>query len=210
MLGKAPKTLTQNSEPTIQTHNNLPTMTANQFKITIHMVSSVDGFIAKRDNSVSWFETPDRYEKGIAELNFEEFLKSIDCYIMGARTYEHALELSRSYGWPYGNVPTIVLTHQELPIERLNIEFYSGDLNKLVNEQLKTKYSNVWVVGGALVAKDFIRLKLADELRMSVLPILLGDGTAFFDHLGLEQLLHLKDVTAYKSGMVELHYEIRK
>ena len=34
------------------------------FKLTIHMVSSIDGMIAKKDNSVSWFETPDHYEKG--------------------------------------------------------------------------------------------------------------------------------------------------
>ena len=174
------------------------------------MVSSLDGIIAKKDNSVSWFETSDNYEKGITEQNAEEFLKTIDCYVMGARTYEHALELSKSYGWAYGDKPTIVLTHRKLSIERPNIETYSGDLNKLVNEQLKPNYKNVWLVGGAALAKDFIRSKLADEIRLSVLPIILGDGTLFFDQLGLEQALHLKGVTAYKSGMVELWYEIRK
>ena len=128
---------------------------------------------------------------------------------MGSRTYEHALELSKSYGWAYGDVPTIVLTHRKLPIDRQNIETYSGDLNKLVNERLKPNYKNVWVVGGALLAKDFIRLKLVDEIRLSVIPIILGDGTLFFDQIGQEFPLHLKDVTAYKSGMVELRYEIR-
>jgi len=174
------------------------------------MVSSLDGIIAKKDNSISWFETSDNYEKGVTEQNAEEFLKTIDCYVMGSRTYEHALELSKSYGWAYGDVPTIVLTHRNLPIDRQNIETYSGDLNKLVNERLKPKYKNVWVVGGAMLAKDFIRLNLADEIRQSIIPIILGDGTPFFDHIGQEQALHLKDVTAYKSGMVELCYEIKK
>lgn len=174
------------------------------------MVSSLDGMIAKKDNSVSWFETTDDYEKGVTAPDAEEFLKTIDCYVMGSRTYEHALELSRSYGWVYGDVPTIVVTHRNLPIERHNIETYSGDLNKLVNERLKPRYKNVWVVGGAILAKDFIRLNLADEIRQTILPIILGEGTPFFDHLEQEQALHLKDVTAYKSGMVELHYEIKK
>jgi dihydrofolate reductase len=173
------------------------------------MVSSLDGIIAKKDNSVSWFETSDNYERGVSGQDPEEFLKSIDCYVMGSRTYEHALELSKSYGWAYGDVPTVVLTNRDLPIERPNIQFYSGDLNKLVNEQLKPKYGNVWVVGGAILTKDFIRLKLADEVRVSVLPIILGDGTLFFDRVGQEQALHLKDVTAYKNGMVELWYEIK-
>jgi dihydrofolate reductase len=187
-------------------------MTTDSFKITIHLVSSLDGIIAKKDNSVSWFETSDHYEKGVTvtEQDAGEFLKMIDCYVMGSRTYEHALELSKSYGWAYGDTPTIVLTHQNLPIDRPNIEIYAGDLNKLVNERLKPNYKNVWVAGGAMLAKDFIRLKLADEIRLSVMPVILGDGTLLFDHIGQEQALHLKDVTAYKSGMVELWYEIRK
>jgi len=186
-------------------------MTKEVFKLTIHMVSSLDGFIAKKDNSVSWFETSDTYEKGasVSEQDAEEFLKKIDCYVMGSRTYEHALELSRSYGWVYGDVPTIVITHRDLPIERENIELFSGELNKLVNERLKSNYRNVWLVGGAMLANDFIRTGLADEIRLSVLPIILGDGIPFFDHIGQEQALHLMDVAAYKSGMVELHYEIK-
>jgi dihydrofolate reductase len=187
-------------------------MATDLFKITIHMVSSLDGYIAKKDNSVSWFETADSYDKGVnvTEQEAAEFLKTIDCYVMGSRTYEHALELSRSYGWAYGDVPTIVLTHRKLPVDRQNIETYSGDLNKLVNERLKPNYKNVWLVGGAKLAKDFIRLNLADEIRQSILPIILGEGTPFFDQIGQEQALHLKDVTAYKSGMVELCYELRK
>ena len=173
------------------------------------MVSSLDGIIAKKDNSVSWFEISDYYEKGVSEQDPEEFLKTIDCYVMGSRTYEHALELSKSYGWAYGDTPTIVVTNRNLPIDKPNIEIYSGDLNKLVNERLKPNYKNVWLVGGSMLVKDFIRLKLVDQIRVSILPVILGDGTLFFDHIGQEQALHLKDVTAYKSGMVELCYEIR-
>jgi dihydrofolate reductase len=181
------------------------------FKLTIHMVSSLDGIIAKEDNSVLWFETGDRYEKGVTLTDEEiaDFLKTIDCYIMGSRTYQHALELSKSYGWPYGDIPTIVLTNRELPVERQNVKFYSGDLNSLVNEQLKPFYKNVWMVGGPVLAKELIHRKLADEVRLSIMPIILGSGTLFLDQIGREQLLHLKDVTAYKNGMVELHYEIK-
>ncbi|MEP6848144.1 MAG: dihydrofolate reductase family protein [Acidobacteriota bacterium] len=186
-------------------------MTTDAFKITIHMVSSLDGIIAKKDNSVSWFETKDNYEKGvsISEEDAADFLKKIDCYVMGSRTYEHALALSKNYGWAYGDIPTIVLTHRNVTIERANIETYSGDLKNLVNEKLKPTYKNVWVVGGAKLAADFIRLRLADEIRLSILPIILGDGILFFENIGHEQPLHLKDVTPYKSGMVELCYEIR-
>ena len=186
-------------------------MTPNLFTLTIHMVSSLDGYIAKKDNSVGWFETADCYEKGVnvTQEEAEAFLKTIDCYVMGSRTYEHALELSKSYGWVYGDVPTIVLTNRNLPIDRQNIEIYQGDLQKLVNERLKPSYKNVWLVGGAQLAKNFIRLDLADEIRQSILPVILGEGVPFFDQIGQEKPLHLKNVTAYKNGMVELCYEIK-
>jgi len=185
-------------------------MEQDAFKITIHMVSSLDGYIAKKDNSVSWFETTDYYENGIEEPDIVEFLKTIDCYIMGSHTYELALELSKSYGWAYGEIPTIVLTHRNLPIERKNIEIYSGDLSKLVDEKLKPKYKNVWLAGGAATTKAFINLNLADEIRQTILPIILGDGIPFFDKIAQEKTLHLKNVTAYKNGLVELCYEINK
>src|ERR1700685_4039820 len=128
---------------------------ASSFNLTIHMVASLDGFIAKKDNSISWFETADHYEKGITvtQQDSAAFLKTIDCYVMGARTYEHALELSKSYGWAYGDTPTIVLNHRTLPVDRPNIEIYSGDLDKLVNERLKPNNKKVWVAGGAILAK---------------------------------------------------------
>jgi len=174
------------------------------------MVASVDGFIAKPDNSVSWFETEDSYDKGVAGEDSAEFLKTIDCYVMGARTYEHALALSRSYGWAYGDTPTVVVTHRDLVVERPNIELYSGGLEKLVSQRLRPRFGNVWVVGGAALVKAFLQAGLADEVRMTVLPVMLGDGLRFFDRTEKESALHLKDVTAYKNGMVELWYEIRR
>jgi len=174
------------------------------------MVSSLDGFIAKKNNSISWFETTSSYEKGVSLQKPEEFLKTIDCYVMGARTYEHAVELSATYGWAYGNVPTIVLTHRSFDTDRKNIEFYSGDLRTLVAGRLRTNYKNVWVVGGAALVKDFLRMQLADEITITILPIMLGDGLLFFDHVQQEQTLDVKDVVAYKNGIVELSYALKK
>lgn len=174
------------------------------------MVSSLDGMIAKKDNSISWFETTDTYDKGMNGQDPEEFLKTIDCYVMGSHTYELALALSKDYGWAYGDKPTIVLSSRHLPNDRKNVEFYSGDLEKLVSERLEPAYKNVWVVGGAMITREFIRLKLADEVRVSILPIILGGGLPFFDSITQEQALHLADVNAYKNGMVELCYELVK
>jgi len=181
-------------------------MATDTSRVTIHMVSSLDGYIAKKDGSVSWLQTSDSYEKGVIGENAEEFLKTIDCFVLGSRTYEQALTL----GWPYGDVPTIVLTHRDLPSDRENVQFYSGDLNTLISDRLRSQYKNIWLVGGATLAQDFIRLQLADDIRLSIVPIMLGEGMRFLERIGREQALHLKDVTAYRDGMVELWYEIKR
>ena len=181
-------------------------MTTTGSKVTIHMVSSLDGYIVKKDGSVGWLETSDNYEAGVDGEDPEEFLKTIDCYVIGSRTYEHALTL----GWPYGDKPTIVLTHRDLSADRASIQFRSGDLERLVNEELKPKYKSIWLCGGAAVVKEFLRLRLADEVCMTIALIVIGDGVPFFDRVGVESPLHLKDVKASKSGMVELWYEVRR
>jgi len=89
--------------------------------VTLHVVSSLDGFIAKKDNSVSWMDSSgDVYEREVTD-DGAEVIQSIDCYVLGSRTYEHALQL----GWPYGDTPTVVMTNRELPSTRESVEFYS-------------------------------------------------------------------------------------
>ncbi|MEM9528497.1 MAG: dihydrofolate reductase family protein [Bacteroidota bacterium] len=183
-------------------------MKAKNSRVTIHMVASLDGFIAKKDGSVSWMDSTDNYEQGITltEGYIADFLEAIDCYVMGARTYEHAINL----GWPYGETPVFVLTNRPHESDNNSVNFLSGNLRAIVNEKLKPKYKNIWMVGGSMLTKKFLSLGLADEINITIVPILLGGGTLFFDYIGSEQSLHLKEVTAFKNGMVELWYEIVK
>jgi dihydrofolate reductase len=170
--------------------------------VTLHVVSSLDGFIARKDNSVSWMDSPgDVYERWVTD-DGAEVLQSIDCYVLGSRTYEHALQL----GWPYGDTPTIVVTNRELPFTRKSVEFYSGDLKRLVAEILAPRYRNIWRVGGAMLGQSFLRLGLVDEIRLMIAPVTLGDGLHLFGDSCSEQKWRLTNVVAYKNGFVELSY----
>ena len=179
--------------------------------VTIHMAASLDGFIARKNGRVDWLETSDEFVGGdTMDQGFvEAFLKTIDCYVMGSRTYETALSFeAKGLGWSYGDKPTFVLTTRELPRSRDTVEFYSGDLVQFVNG-LKPRFRSIWVVGGGALAGECLRLGLADDVRYSILPILIGDGISFFEKLDRDVALHLAEVKAYKSGMVELVYEVR-
>jgi dihydrofolate reductase len=181
--------------------------------ITIHMAASLDGFIARKDGRVDWLETSHEFLAGDPmDPGFvEAFLQTIDCYLMGSRTYETALRFeAQGAGWAYGDKPTFVLTSRDLPRTRDTVEFCSGDLAQLVNQRLRPMFRGIWVVGGATVAAECLRLGLADEVRYSILPILIGEGLPFFDKLPRDVPLHLTEVKAYRNGMVELRYEVRR
>ena len=188
-------------------------MANSDSRVTIHMAASLDGFIARKDGRVDWLETSDEFIGGASldPNDVEAFLKTIDCYVMGSRTYETALNFeARGLGWAYGDKPTFVLTSRNLPRIRDTVEFYSGDLSQFVNEQLRPAFGSIWFVGGGTVSGECLRRGLADEIRYSILPVLIGDGVPFFEKLGRDVALHLVEVKAYNSGMVELRYDVRE
>jgi dihydrofolate reductase len=181
--------------------------------VTVHMVASLDGFIARKDGSVDWLETSDSFEGGdpMAQESVDEFLQTIDCYVMGSRTYETALEFeAKGLGWSYGTKPTFVLTSRELRKTRNTVQFHSGDLERLMDERLKPNFGGIWFVGGGEVCGECLRRGLADEVRYSIMPILIGSGISFFERLRKDVALHLLEAKAYKTGMVALRYEVRK
>ena len=171
--------------------------------VTLHVVSSLDGFIARHDNSVEWLDSPpDAYPRGVSHEDAGNALPPIDCFLLGSRTYEHALQL----GWPYGDTPTVVVTSRELPRARESVEFYSGDLERLVTDTLAPRYRNIWLVGGAILGQNFLRLGLVDQIRLSIAPVLLGNGLSLFGSAGEQERWRLEDVVTYNTGFVELVY----
>ena len=188
-------------------------MPTQDSRVTIHMAASLDGFIARKDGSVDWMETSDHFEGGATmDPEFvEAVLASIDCYVMGSKSYETALGFEQQgHGWAYGDTPTFVLTTRDLPTTRDTVELVSGDLSDLVNERLKPDFRSIWFVGGGQVSGECLRLGLADEVRYSILPIVLGDGIRFFEGLDVEVPLHLVEATAYESGMVALRHDVKR
>ena len=195
-----------------RTRRESDVMANTDSRVTIHMVASLDGFIARKDGRVDWLETSDEFADGDSlEPGFvEAFLETIDCYVMGSRTYETALRFeAQGFGWSYGDKPTFVLTSRDLPRLRDCVQFHSGDLAQFVNGHLRSTFRSIWFVGGGVVSGECLRLGLADEVRYSTVPILIGDGIPFFEQLDADIGLHLAEVKAWKNGVVELCYDVQ-
>ena len=128
-------------------------------RVTLHVVASLDGFIARKDNSISWLDgNGSVYQAGvsISQEEIADFIKSIDCYVLGSRTYEHALEL----GWVYGDTPTVVVTGRKLPSTRKSVEFYSGDLKSPRSRKPRAAISKYMACGRGDVIPAFSRARI--------------------------------------------------
>ncbi|KAB1188808.1 MULTISPECIES: dihydrofolate reductase family protein [Haloferax] len=178
-------------------------MSASQ--ITLYIAASVDGFIADDEGGVEWldeFEQDGENDDIVAD--YEEFFADIDCLVMGATTYEQILTFGE---WPYGETPTYVLTHRDLSRATDTVTFVDGAVDSLATE-LEGEYEHIWLVGGAQLARDFLQQNLVDELRLSVIPVLLGSGISLFGADGETHRLQHVETTTYDAGIVELRYEV--
>ncbi len=188
-------------------------MSATHSRVTLHMAASLDGFIARKDGRVDWMETADEFPAGesMDPATVDAFLKTIDCYVMGSRTYETALDFERKgFGWAYGDKPVFVLTRRDLPRTRDTVSFHNGDIAAFIRTQLSPRFGSIWVVGGGALCGECLARGLADEVRYSILPVVIGEGIPFFERLDKDVSLHLTEAKAYKSGMVALCYEVKK
>ncbi len=173
--------------------------------ITLYIATSVDGHVADAEGGVDWLEEFQTESDGEEDVEgYAEFYETVDCLVMGATTYEQVLSFGE---WPYGNKPTYVFTHRSLSPANEAVQFVSREVADLVPE-LRQRYNHVWLVGGAHLAQSFFQEREIDEIRLSIIPILLGDGIPLFSGEYDEQRLDLVDTTILDSGIVEHYYKI--
>lgn len=173
-------------------------------KVTLYIATSVDGYIADEDGSVTWLEEFEEAADEADVKDFTTFFESVECLVMGATTYEQILSFGE---WPYDDKSTYVFTHRDLSPATDAVEFVDrsvADFSAVVNQQ----YTHIWLVGGAQLAQAFLREREIDELRLSLVPVLLGSGVSLFAGEYDQQHLRLLDTTTRDTGIVEHHYEI--
>ena len=172
--------------------------------VTLYIASSLDGFIASEDGGVEWLdEHTDDAEDG-PDGSYEEFFADVDCLVMGSRTYEQVLSFGE---WPYEEKPTYVVTSRDLPLATDRVELVDGGLGDLTDD-LEERYELIWLVGGATLARAFLRRGLIDVIHLTVIPVLLGSGIPLFGDSGDERGLTLLDCTSSANGLVELRYGV--
>jgi dihydrofolate reductase len=172
----------------------------NHRKVIIFIAISLDGFIAKPDGDISFLSL---VEKEGEDYGYSNFMESVDTVILGRKTYEKVLSMGILQ--PYGDRKVIVLTRNPHP-ETDQITYFSGNLQDLILTLKRQKGKHIYCDGGAETIHQLLLDDLIDEMIISVIPVLLGEGIRLFGQSYPEQKLHLIKITSFEKGLVQLHY----
>ncbi|MGR0317930.1 dihydrofolate reductase family protein [Agromyces sp. ZXT2-3] len=157
-----------------------------------YVASTIDGFIADEHDGLEWL-----LQFGMADFaeHYERFLASVGALVLGATTYEWVLR--EGGGWPYGELPTWVLTHRSLDVpEGADIRFASGEVGAVADAAAAAAGGrNVWIIGGGPVAAQFLAAGRLDELLVTYMPVALGRGRPLLPVTTVTPVLTLTGVT---------------
>jgi dihydrofolate reductase len=162
---------------------------------------SLDGFIARADGAIDWLA---RVEQPGEDYGFRRFFDTVDTLVMGRKTYETALGFET---WPYAGKRCVVVTRDASRPSRHGEAFFSGELPTLFKRLQAEGTKHVYVDGGVVVAQA-LGEGLVDELTISIIPVLLGEGTALAPHIGRDVPLQVVEHRAFESGLVQIKYRV--
>jgi dihydrofolate reductase len=167
--------------------------------VVAYLAVSLDGFIAEADGTVSFLD-----DFGSDEFGYDDFFAGVGAAVMGSATYEQVV----GFGWPYGDMPTLVLTSRNIDVpEGANITFSSERTGDAMGVFCATVTKRVWVIGGGKVVTAALQAGAVDTLELYVMPVVLGKGVPLFTE-PCEGPLELVESMAFSNGVVKLVYSL--
>lgn len=175
-------------------------------KISLFIAMSLDGYISKPNDDLTFLKL---VEKEGEDYGYSEFISKIDTIIIGRKTYDYVLKEIGSSHYDNGQRDVYVITRTERPQVGRTI-FYTGNITELIKRLKSEKGKNIYCDGGAEVINELLKHDLIDEFKISVIPVLLGDGTRLFKDGRSEQTLEFVTMKSFETGLTQLQYKRKK
>ncbi len=182
-------------------------------KCSVYIAASVDGYIASPDGGLDWLDTAGNVEAdmGSDDMGFQAFINSIDCMVMGRKCMQTISSMNLTpEQWIYGDKPIVVLskTLPEPPENlRAYVEMYSGDIQTLMIELERRGHKHAYIDGGATIT-SFINRKLIDEIIITRIPVLLGEGIPLFGKIKQRVKLENSSAIVFSNEFVQVKYRV--
>jgi dihydrofolate reductase len=174
--------------------------------LVIYIATSLDGYIAKPNDDLSFLKL---VEKEGEDYGYAEFTATIDTIILGRKTYDWVVREIGSSHYDNGDRDVFVITRTERTgVGRTT--FYTGNVTELVQRLKSESGKNIYCDGGAEIIDTLLKSDLIDELIISIVPVLLGEGIRLFKDGRPEQQLKLVGTKTFNTGLTQVHYKRKK
>jgi len=175
-------------------------------KLSLFIATSLDGYIAKPNDDLSFLKS---IEKEGEDYGYADFMATIDTLIIGRRTYDYVLKEIGASHYDNGQRDVYIITRTERPGTG-RTTFYTGNLAELVQRLKSGNGKNIYCDGGAEIINELLKSDLIDEFIISIVPVLVGDGTRLFKDGRPEQQLELLSAKTFDTGLTQLYYRRKK
>lgn len=171
-------------------------------KIKLYIAASIDGYIARSDGDLDWLTkypiNPD------TNYGYDDFYKSVDTVIMGGQTYRDILNMD--FVWPYKDKTTYVISRNSMGVKE-NIHFITENIVEEISKLREENGKDIWLVGGGQLTTMLLNQNMVDEMIITTIPVLLGNGIPLFPDSSKESKWKLQNCMAYENSIVQIIYK---
>lgn len=178
-------------------------------QVSVFIASSLDGFIARPDGAIDWLDEANRRVPAGEDCGYQSFFDSVDTLVMGRHTFELVLSFD---DWPYGDKPVVVLSSRPVAVPaalQASVTWSDEAPAALVARLSEAGAQRLYVDGGVTIQR-FFAAGMIDDLTLTLIPVLLGEGRRLFGPLAGDVPLQLTGSRAFDSGFMQLNYRVMR
>lgn len=172
----------------------------NARPVVLYIACSIDGYIAGPNGELDFLS---QVEKQGEDYGYQEFVNSVDTVIMGRKTYDKVLSFGIPF--PHADKTCYIVTRSAKP-SKDSVHFYTGNLKTLVTDLKSKEGKTIFIDGGAELVALLLEENLVDDIIVSIIPSILGDGIRLFKTQNTASSWELVSAKTFDTGLVQLHY----
>ncbi len=169
----------------------------------VYIATSLDGYIARRNHSLDWLDELSNPEND--DFGYASFMLGIDALVMGRNTFDKILSFNE---WPF-NKPVFIVSNslKNIPTDlQGKAKIINGTVTEMLDEIHQSGYKELYIDGGQTIS-TFLAEDKIDEMTITRVPRLLGDGIRLFDFIGIDLQFEHVETISYSNGLIKSYYK---